>query len=210
MMKIGLIADIHANLAALERSLEILNVQKVDQIVCAGDIVEKGSDGDVVVGLLRKLDIPCVMGNHDFDAIGNQSWLRNNADLSHPAMQGKLLQDETLSFLRSLPQSLEFTWEGRRLVLTHGTPWSTNEYVFPTSSTSVFERICKETQADVVVLGHTHTPMCVQINGTRIINPGAVCGNYPDGKGSCAVLTLPQCLLQIYSFQEGTILSEYP
>jgi putative phosphoesterase len=209
MMKIGLIADIHANLTALERSLEILNLQKVDQVLCAGDLVEKGPGGDAVVDRLRMLSIPCVMGNHDFDAIGNQVWLRENADLSHPAIQGKLLREETLSFLGALPRSLDFSWKSRRIVLTHGAPWSTNEYVFPTSPALVFERICKETRADVVVLGHTHRPMCIRINDTRIINPGAVCGNYPDGKGSCAVLSLPECLIQIFSLEDGTILGEF-
>jgi len=50
------------------------------------------------------------MGNHDFDAIGNRVWLRANADLSHPAIQRKLLKDETDSFLGgSLLKSLIFT-----------------------------------------------------------------------------------------------------
>jgi putative phosphoesterase len=209
MTKIGIISDIHANLDALQRALAILRSQQPNQILCAGDIVERGSDGDSVVQLLKASDIPCVMGNHDFDAVGNQAWLRANADLSHPAMQGRLLKDETLAYLTSLPKTLAFVWEKCRVVLTHGAPWNTNEYVFPTSVPQIFQRIVSETQADVVILGHTHIPMSVQVNDTRIINPGAVCGNYPDGKGTCAVLHLPDLLVQIFSLESGALLTEY-
>lgn len=209
MKKIGLIADIHANLEALQRALEILGNRQAEQIVCAGDVVEKGSAGDGVVELLRASAIACMMGNHDFDAVGNQAWLRDNADLSHPAMQGRLLKDDTLSFLASLPKSLVFTWEERRVVLTHGAPWSTSEYVFPNSSSQIFQRVANEAQADVVVLGHTHTPMCIRVNSTRIINPGALSGSYPDGKGTCALLNLPDCVFQVYSLTSGHLLNEY-
>jgi len=210
MTTIGLIADIHANLVALQRGLDLLRTHQPDVILCAGDLVEKGAEGDAVVEQIRSLAIPCVMGNHDFDTIGNQAWLRANADLSHPAMQGRLLKDETLAYLKALPKSLDFTWDEKRVVLSHGAPWSNSEYIFPNSSARIFERIVQETHSpDIVILGHTHIPMCIQVNTTRIINPGAVCGNYPGGKGSFAVLTLPDFRFQIYGIDDGSLLNEY-
>jgi putative phosphoesterase len=210
MTKIGLVADIHANLAALERSLEFLRAQDVDAIVCAGDLVEKGAQGDAVVALLQVQAIPCVMGNHDFDAIGNQDWLRANADLNHPAMQGKLLKADSLAYLRALPSQLEFTWDERRVVLTHGAPWSNNEYIFANSSARLFERIVAETGgADVVILGHTHQPMHLPFQGTRIINPGAVCGNHGSSTGSFGIMTLPDFRLDIFSVEDGALLRGY-
>jgi putative phosphoesterase len=209
MKKIGLIADIHANLAALQRGLAILAKQGAEQIICAGDVVEKGASGDAVVELLGSSNIPCVMGNHDFDAVGNQAWLRANADLSHPATRGRLLKEETLTYLAALPKSLTFTWEERRVFVAHGAPWSTNEYVFSVSPAQVFQRIADETQSHIVVLGHTHMPMWIQVNGTRIINPGAISGNYPDGEGTCAVLNLPDCTCQIYDLASGNLVSDY-
>jgi putative phosphoesterase len=210
MKKIGLISDIHANLEALQRSLAIFSKHAVDQVLCAGDLVEKGPSGDAVVALIRTMAIPCVMGNHDFDAISNQAWLRANADLSHPAMEGRLLNDETLSFLAALPKALSFTWENRHVFLAHGAPWSTNEYIFPTSPPRFFQRIADETQADVVVLGHTHIPMCIQVNQTRMINPGALSGNYPENDGTCAVLNLPEGVIQWYSITSGLLVRTYP
>ena len=200
--KIGIISDIHANLDALRRALELLNRHGVERILCAGDLVEKGHAGDAVVALLQTAAVPCVMGNHDFDAIGNQAWLRENSDLSHPALRGVLLQEETLHFLKHLPRSLNFASKERRLFLGHGAPWSTNEYIFPTSAVHHFERIARETQADVVILGHTHVPMCVQMDKTIIVNPGAVCGNR-NNEATCAILTLPDLAFQLYSLETG-------
>ena len=48
-MRLGLISDIHADLGALDAALGALVERRVDRIVCAGDVVEKGPDGDAVV-----------------------------------------------------------------------------------------------------------------------------------------------------------------
>lgn len=120
-MKVGLISDIHADLTSLLAALDLLQQQQVDLVVCAGDLVEKGTDGDAVVWLIRERQIPCVQGNHDFDAIGNQRWLRENATPNHPAVKGRFLNDKTLAYLAALPFALRFEWEGWRVLLTHGT-----------------------------------------------------------------------------------------
>ena len=41
-MKIGIISDIHGNIYALMRVLEDLDDQKVDTIICLGDLVGLG------------------------------------------------------------------------------------------------------------------------------------------------------------------------
>src|SRR5262245_21424085 len=64
-MRLGLIADIHADMRALETTLRCLERLEVDQIVCAGDLVGYGSEPDATVELVRALGIPCIRGNHD-------------------------------------------------------------------------------------------------------------------------------------------------
>ena len=119
MRRIGVISDIHADEAALTQALDLLTREKADSIICAGDLVEKGTDGDAVVALLRSHRIPCVRGNHDRDAVSNQQWLRENTDFpDHPL----LLKDETLDFLQSLPLTLTASLDGVKLLLAHGTP----------------------------------------------------------------------------------------
>jgi predicted phosphodiesterase len=77
-MKIGLIADIHADLEALELALMLMEQHGVQQILCAGDLVDKGKHGDAVVQRIRDLRIPCVLGNHDGLARVTQEWYRRS------------------------------------------------------------------------------------------------------------------------------------
>src|SRR3954452_1340381 len=64
-MRLGLIADIHADPRALEATLRHLEALRVEEIVCAGDLVGYGAEPDAVVTMLRDRAIPCIRGNHD-------------------------------------------------------------------------------------------------------------------------------------------------
>ena len=200
-MKIGLISDIHANYPALIKALKIFNDVGVNKILCAGDLVEKGEDGDAVVELIQKLKIPSVLGNHDEMAPENQQWLLNNMDLSHPKAQKALLKPESLDYLGGLPRNLRFEWEGLRVLLVHGSPASNIEYLNPKTPRDRFVQHSKIADADIIICGHTHRPMHYLVNGVHFINPGSVKpGNYISSH-TCAVLTLPQKLLVLYHLE---------
>ena len=64
-MRTGLIADIHGNLTALESVLTHLEHERIDQIVCLGDVAVLGPQPGAVIARLRDLDCPCVLGNTD-------------------------------------------------------------------------------------------------------------------------------------------------
>ena len=62
----GLLADIHANDIALKVALEELDQLGVDEIICSGDIVGYGGNPNETISLLRKYNVKCILGNHDF------------------------------------------------------------------------------------------------------------------------------------------------
>lgn len=187
-MQIGVISDIHADLLALVKAVTFLREQDVEQIVCAGDLVEKGPDGDVVVKFLRLEGIQCAQGNHDYDVIGNQAWLRRHAE-GNLKLRVRLLTDETIEYLRALPRTIEIQNNGKKIVVAHGTPWHSGQYVFHNSPPGIFRYLIKETGADIMILGHTHTPMIVHVGSAMVVNPGSVCGAHAYGSGTCAILT---------------------
>ena len=70
-MRCAILADIHANLAALIAVLNDIKTKgAVDEIWCLGDIVGYGPDPAECIKLLRKLKAVCVAGNHDLGAVG--------------------------------------------------------------------------------------------------------------------------------------------
>jgi hypothetical protein len=102
-MKIGLIADIHGDLAGFNAALSICEREQVDLMLCAGDIVERGSDADEIVRLIRQYDIGCIKGNHEHSVIRNQSRWRDTERPERMAQIGRIISDETIAYSESLP-----------------------------------------------------------------------------------------------------------
>ena len=64
-MRIGLISDVHGNLQALRTVLERLDRERLDRLVCLGDVVGYGGDPEACLELVRARTDTVIMGNHD-------------------------------------------------------------------------------------------------------------------------------------------------
>ena len=64
-MKYAVISDVHSNLEALGCALEEIKKQKVDQIICLGDVVGYGANPSECLKLICKASEEIIMGNHD-------------------------------------------------------------------------------------------------------------------------------------------------
>jgi len=214
-MKIGLISDIHAQLGALQKAFKLLQQYAVDHILCAGNLVGKGPEEDAVVRFIQKHRIPCVRGNHDEAAPGHQQWVRKNVfpdavqRLLKPLIKNTntykapLLTEQSLLFLQNLPFSRCIDLQDYTIYMTHGTPASNTHYVRPNDPPARFEWVAAAAESDIVLLGHTHTPMYRVMGTTRILNPGSVCHGAVAGSGTCAVLSLPEWQYTVLSVVTG-------
>ncbi len=64
-MKYAILTDIHANLEGLQTALADSRAQQCTHYVCLGDIVGYGPNPKECLQIIRELDCPTVMGNHD-------------------------------------------------------------------------------------------------------------------------------------------------
>lgn len=202
-MRIGIISDLHAGLHEMQIAIAHLSKQDVDIIVCAGDLVDFGNHGDEVVKHIMETQIPCVKGNHDRQASQKQA-LRQRKQTTDTTI--KLLSHETLSILEQLPNQLRFEWEGKSVLLTHATPWGDDMYIYPDSNPPLLRRVVREAQADITILGHTHRPMWIEVDGRYIINSGSTSQNYFMPVGTYAILTLPHCEFELHSVETGAVI----
>ena len=62
-MRIGIVSDIHGNARGLALALERMGT--VDELLCAGVMVEEFRFSNETVEILRDRDAKCVLGNHD-------------------------------------------------------------------------------------------------------------------------------------------------
>lgn len=171
--KIGVIADPHSNLQALEAVLE--DMPKVDKIICAGDLVGYGAQPNEVVEIAKTKGIPTVMGNHDHAAVRGDVSSFNPYAAKAVLWTSEALDDENREFLKNLPLKSEFREEGWGIYMVHGSPRRPlTEYIFPGISNQALVRLTKGINVDVIILGHTHVPLKRRIMGKLIINPGSV------------------------------------
>lgn len=64
-MKYAIIADIHANLEALQVVLEDIKTQRCTHYACLGDVVGYNANPKECLDIIRSMGMPCVKGNHD-------------------------------------------------------------------------------------------------------------------------------------------------
>ncbi|MBI3418219.1 MAG: metallophosphoesterase family protein [Verrucomicrobia bacterium] len=64
-MKYAIIADIHANLEALETVLKDIKEQGCTHYACLGDVVGYNANPRECLDIIRDMGMPCVKGNHD-------------------------------------------------------------------------------------------------------------------------------------------------
>jgi predicted phosphodiesterase len=99
---------------------------------------------------------------------------------------------------------LRFTWEGKKICLAHGAPWASWQYVYPVSGRHIIHRVVDEARSDIVILGHTHTPMQLLMGETYILNAGSLAYNRTNyEEQTCGILTLPDFSFRIYDLATG-------
>jgi predicted phosphodiesterase len=64
-MRIGILADIHADTDGLRRAIDLLSRHRADRFVVLGDVFEVGKEVGEAVALLRGVGAVGVWGNHD-------------------------------------------------------------------------------------------------------------------------------------------------
>lgn len=176
-MKIGIIADIHSNIYGLKSVFKEL--ENIDTILCAGDIVGYYTFVNEVFDAIRKRNIKCVLGNHDAYVLNKLDILSFN-DIARASLlfTREHIARENLDYLKKIGKpSLKIEIDGLKISMYHGSPWDElEEYIYPNYSN--FQKF-KEIDADLIILGHTHWPMIKKVDGITILNPGS-CGQPRD------------------------------
>ena len=66
------------------------------------------------------------------------------------------------------PAERLLTWKGARIYMTHGHLYRVKEEYM-----NAVDAACAR-EADVLLFGHTHLPMCARIRGIWVLNPGSI------------------------------------
>jgi len=144
MNRIGPCADIHSAF----NDVLTMHEQRpdIEHWFCAGDVVDMHKTphyNEPVLRILSRLDIPSVMGNHDY---------RFKERHLHR------LGEETRAYLEELPFSLDVRFAGNRIRIYHATPESREDFALERAGKKTFRALFGQENADIIVIGHTHEP----------------------------------------------------
>ncbi|MBN1283915.1 MAG: metallophosphoesterase family protein [Anaerolineae bacterium] len=177
-MKLGLISDVHADVHALRKALDLLDAHGADEILCAGDLVSFGHHPDETLTLMRERGVASVCGNHDRKTVRRMSSPHEHKLKAHHS-DARRLRRANVEYLRDLPFSLTRRYGDLRLAVYHGAPDDDQTLVHPDLARfDALAEMLRLAGADVLVLGHTHLPMYAETPAGHLINPGAVLGDY--------------------------------
>jgi putative phosphoesterase len=164
-MKIAFISDIHGNFEALKEVLAKIDQMEIQNIFCAGDVVGYYSQVNECCDELRRRDIPCVMGNHDWYLAGGAFCPRSQSVNDCLEYQKKVLEPANLEWLRGFPVQLN----AGPVRMVHG-GWTDpiDEYLKP--SADYFSKV----DGRYFLSGHTHIQSIHDFGDKIYCNPGSV------------------------------------
>ena len=171
-MRILVVADIHGNRAALESIRE-----PFDMCVCVGDLVDYGPEPGACIDWVRKNATHCVRGNHDHGVAQNVEvqglgGFRFLTAVTRPLSVAAVTAEQR-RFLADLPTSHMFAVGGKRFLAVHATPRDPMDEYAPPDPAFWKPRLAG-LKVDYLLVGHTHQPYTLQVNGTLVVNPGSV------------------------------------
>ena len=160
-MKVAIIADIHANLEALEAALIAIGREGIDRIICIGDIVGYGPDPLGCIYRLQEVEALVLLGNHD-QAILDPRAIRTFNATARPSLlyACECIGEDERAYVEGLPLIMEGRdFEGvlgmDEVVFAHATPISPAEWEVLYLHSKI-NNLMDVIEHKIAFVGHTH------------------------------------------------------
>ncbi len=163
-MRVAALHDVHGNLPALEAVLADVAAERVERIVCGGDVAAGPFPQECVERLLR----------HD------AAFVRGNGDRDPSPWVAEQLSDLAREFLAGLPTTVAL--DG--VLYCHGSPRDDNEILTRISPDERVLAALEGVEERVIVGGHVHVQYDRTVGDRRLVNAGSVGMPYEGRQGA--------------------------
>jgi len=172
-MSVAILSDIHGNLEALERCIEVARRRGATSWLCLGDIVGYGADPSACLDRVRQLTDATVRGNHDGAVAGLQDVAYFNSQARQVARwTTALLSDEECAYLAALPLTL--AREGGYFV--HADPRDPERWAYVETASAAAAAV-EVVSTRTCFVGHSHRPFIAAV-------PASPQSDRPGGRGA--------------------------
>ena len=190
MPKIAACGGPYANPTALAAMLEDARQRGCERIFCLGDLGGFGADCDGIWPLLQQHDVHTIAGNYDIAiARGDEDCGCGYSDPrdNHFA---QLMYDYTrehtseafAAWMARLPHEHRERIGGLDVHMVHGSPLAVNDFMWESLDDDELRRRTHASGADVLLCTHTGIPWQRRVDGTLVVNVGAVGRPANDGR----------------------------
>jgi len=202
-VKVAVLSDIHANLHALETVIEDAEKRGAQVFLNAGDSVGFGAFPNEVINCLYQKNMVNVSGNFD-SAIFKDSTKSGSAKNVAVEYAKKELTKPCKAYLHAFPTEIKLELAGKKVLMIHASPKSPTEHLNHYTPDVRLKQIVADTDADLIIVGHSHDQFHRQIGGVSFVNPGSV-GRPGDGNPQTAY-----AMLSFNPFKVDLIRLNYP
>lgn len=201
--KIAIISDVHGNLDALDAVMEDARKHEVGAFINLGDMVGSGAYPEEVVKKLSGDHVLSVAGNFDlkvleFSRASKRPRVRSVKG-AVVAAAARDLSEDSISFIASLPPEIRLEVLGKRILMVHASPADPDEHLDGETPESRLKELADISDADIVLVGHSHKPFVRQVGDVLFANPGSVGrpGDH-DPRASYAILDTKDFSVEVY------------
>lgn len=180
-----LFGGVYSNLQALEQLKHIAEKHSIppENCICTGDIVGYCAQPEETVQLFKLWGARSIAGNVEFQLregaedcgcdFRKGSRCDNFSQQWYPFAQSKLSKD-SLDFMQTLPDHIQFTYAGKKVTVVHGSYENTSEFIFKSTPWEVKASGFNATNSDVIIAGHCGLPFYDEQQGRLWLNPGVI------------------------------------
>ena len=178
--RIAIITDIHGNAQALSEVVSDIKSNSVDSIICLGDIATLGPSPRETIEIVRELNCPCLIGNHEEALFAPDKSAQ--FDLKSEMLRDTIywclskLTPNDMSFLKRSVNNLKVELPNGKIMLCyHGSIKSSTDSISPKTPDEQLDSLIEFNNAlGVAIGGHTHFQMFRKYRDVAIVNPGSV------------------------------------
>jgi predicted phosphodiesterase len=181
-MKVAVLSDIHANLPALETVVEHIETWGPDQVIVAGDTVNRGPRPAECLNIILEMEKTrgwrSIKGNHEDYVISQSNSIVPEGNPVFEVHKASYWTYQKLNFdvsaLAKMPFQYQIgdpTWLNGRVV--HASMRGNRDGIYPETTDNELELQIGKPPL-LFCVGHTHRPLIRSIGKTLVVNAGSI------------------------------------
>lgn len=179
MTRLAVLADIHANLPALDAVRRDLERERVDRVIVAGDALNWGPSSAEVVDIIQREGWAVIRGNNEYYLLDYDTPRAPAAWTPEDFRVLPWLRDQMIGephhIVATWPDTLSLRFPNTPAIrVVHGSPRSHWEAMHRDTPETEIATMLAGVDEPFVIAGHTHLAMNRFVEPWRIFNPGSV------------------------------------